>query len=156
MIPKLLLAAALTLSTAPTVPDLSVRPIPFDVFVVVNGTVAYHGPAYFVNEHTVGAATHPQVFVATDRQLVVLDIPPASEVVITTKPPTQQSTIPLGHFALRLSANGAPLYSGEPWSFHIQREAHETGIEATIADNFGAHTFKFDLGDNVVARSLIP
>lgn len=133
----------------------SVRAIPFEVFVQVNDTIVYHGPAYFVNEHMIGASTHPQVFVATDRQLVVLDIPPASEVVITTKPPTQQSMIPLGHFGLRLSSNGANLYSGEPWELHIQREAHDTGIAAQVVDST-SHTFKLDQGDEIVARSFFP
>lgn len=137
-------------------PEAVVRVVPFDAWVLVDGAVVYHGPAVFVNEHMVGAATEPKVFVATERQLVVIDLPPDCDVLITTKPPTHQSMIPLGHFPLRLSSNGANLYSGEPWSLHIQREAHETGIEAQVADNFGAHIFKFELGDHVEARSYIP
>jgi len=133
----------------------SIRVIPFDVFITVNDVVVYHGPAYFVNEHMTGAAAHPQVFVATDRQLVVLDIPPASDVVITTKPPTPQSSVALGHFGLRLSANGSPLYSGDPWELHIQREAHDTGIAAQVVDTT-SHTFKLDQGDEIVARSFVP
>lgn len=138
--------------------NISVRTIPFDVFVTINGIVTYHGEATFINEHMVGPAVNPQIFIAGTHSLVVIDIPHNSDVVITTKPPTPQDaqqSIFLGHFGLRLSANGTPIYSGEPWELHIQREAHDPGIAAQVVDST-SHTFKLDQGDTIVARSYFP
>lgn len=137
-------------------PDANVRVVPFDLWVLVNDVVCYHGTATFVHEQWVGAAQPAQVMICTPRALVVIDLPPDSEVLITTKAPTHQATLPLGHFGLRLSSDGAQLYSGEPWQLHLQREVHDEGLAVFVASASGTSLFKLDYGDHVEARSYIP
>lgn len=132
--------------------DLSIRIVPFDVFVTVNDTTIYHGPAVFVREQTVGAVAQTHVLVNTGSQLLDLPIEHQSSVEISTKAP---SVAGVANFGLRLTNKGEQLYSGTPWMLHFQRATNSTDFQVLVADP-APIIFTVCDGDDISARSFVP
>lgn len=129
----------------------SIRVIPFDVFVTVNDTTIYHGPAVFVREQTVGAVAQTHVLVNTGSRLLDLPIEHQSSVEISTKAPTSAG---VAGFGLRLTNKGEQLYSGTPWMLHFQRATNSTDFQVLVADP-APTIFTVCDGDNISARSFV-